>query len=96
MEINNEEISSYILYLNRELNNLFEQYKIFSKNPESNEFKNITMEIGAVNNAINKLKVKLNRGIYLTKYGVECNSQQEAAYLDFLFDKMQHHQKIGR
>ena len=36
MEINNEEISSYILYLNRELNNLFEQYKIFSKNPESN------------------------------------------------------------
>ena len=54
------------------------------------------MKIGAVNNAINKLKVKLNRGIYLTKYGVECNSQQEAAYLDFLFDKMQHNQKIGR
>ncbi len=93
MEINNEEIKNYILYLTGELNSLFEEYKKASENPETDKFKKITTEIGVISNTINKLRAKLNSGIYLTKYGIECSSALEAEYLDMLFDKMQHSQK---
>ena len=38
--------------------------------------------------AIDKLQVKLNTGLYLSKFAVDCKTLEEASYLDSIYDEM--------
>ena len=63
------------------------------------EVVDISMKIAALKETIAELQRKLKRynvDIYITKFGTECCSREQEAYLNGLYVLMHQEQKIGR
>lgn len=80
-----QEIEKQIIFLSEILSREFERYK---NNADLEEFGTISNRIRILKMAIDKLQLKLNTGLYLSKFAVDCKTLEEASYLDSIYDEM--------
>lgn len=93
------EINNTIAFLNEQMNGEIANLKNVYNGTNLEKVVDISMKIAALKETIAELQRKLKRynvDIYITKFGTECCSREQEAYLNGLYNQMHQEQKIGR